>query len=571
MRTPTGTGYRAVDYHRYSSDNQRDASIEDQARICQERIRNEGWEHVRSYQDRAMSGASRLRPAYQRLLEDARRREFDVVVAESLDRLSRDQEDVAHLFKHLTFVGVRLFTLSEGWISELHVGLSGTMGALYLKHLAEKTKRGLRGRVEAGRSGGGNSYGYDIVKTLNPAGESERGLREKNDKQAAIVVEIMSQYAAGKSPRAIAKALNMRGVPGPSGGTWSPSAITGNNRRGTGILNNELYIGRIIWNRLRYVKNPTTGKRESRLNDADDWTRRDAPELRIVSQELWDAVKTRQRDMTRDTRPSKTATGTREFWKLQRPRFLLSGLMKCGCCGANYTKYGANRFACAGARDRATCTNSLTIRGDILEESILAGLKTRLMEPAQFEQFARAFVAETNRQRGHAQAAKVKMRADIAAIDRQIKRLVDAILEGADALPLNGKLKELDAEKSRLSEQLDATPEDKPLLHPALAATYRDCVAELAAALYDDLEGRQAFELIRSMIEEVRLTPVAGQLTIELRGDLAGILRIIEGGKQRLDIADEKALQIKMVAGARNSRRRGWVESRETVPFHLIA
>lgn len=241
--------------HRYSTDAQRDASIEDQARICQERIRNEGWVYVGSYQDRAMSGASRLRPAYQKLLEDARRHHFDVVVAESLDRLSRDQEDVAHLYKQLTFAGVRLLTLSEGWISELHVGLSGTMGALYLKQLAEKTRRGLRGRVEAGRSGGGNSYGYDVVTKLDADGKTERGLRKKNEPQALIILGILTDYAAGKSPRSIAKDLNARGVLGPSGGTWSPSAINGNNGRGTGILNNELYVGRIVWNRLRYVKN----------------------------------------------------------------------------------------------------------------------------------------------------------------------------------------------------------------------------------------------------------------------------------------------------------------------------
>src|SRR5271157_1238107 len=117
--------------------------------------------------------------------------------------------------------------------------------------------------------------------------------------------------------------------------------------------------------------------------------------------------------------------------------------MKCGCFGANYTKYGANRFACAGYRDQATCTNSLTIRGDVLEDSILVGLKTRLMEPARFEQFAKAFVAETNRQRMGVHAVKAKTLTDIEAIERQIKRLVDAILAGADALPLNAKLKEL--------------------------------------------------------------------------------------------------------------------------------
>jgi hypothetical protein len=485
------------------------------------------------------------------LIEDARRGQFDVVVAESLDRLSRDQEDVAHLFKQLNFTGVRILTLSEGWISELHVGLSGTMGALYLKQLAEKTRRGLRGRVEAGRSGGGNSYGYDVVSKSDADGEAERGLRRKNDQQAAIVIEIMTAYAAGKSPRAIAKALNTRTVPGPSGGTWCPSAINGNAERGTGILNNELYIGRLVWNRLRYMKNPTTGKRQSRLNPPEDWIIKDVPELRIVPLDLWDKVKARQMVTTRDTRPdkAKAATGQPAFWEQQRPRYLLSGLMKCGCCGANYTKYGANRFACAASRDRGTCTNKLTIRGDELEAAILAGLQVRLMEPARFEQFAEAFVAETNRQRMALSAAKAGTQAALTRVERQIKRLVDAIVDGADALPLNTKLKELDAEKNRLAAEPQEAPDEKPLLHPALAITYRDRVANLALALYDEQDGRQAFERLRSVIEEVRLTPVNGELAIELRGDLAEILKIGALGHQGADTAGKSSLQIKVVAG----------------------
>jgi hypothetical protein len=93
----------------------------------------EGWQYLHAYTDRAISGASALRPAYQALLEDARRGRFDIVVAEALDRLSPDQKDVAGLFKRLRFAGVRLFTLAEGEVSELHVGLKGTMNALFLK------------------------------------------------------------------------------------------------------------------------------------------------------------------------------------------------------------------------------------------------------------------------------------------------------------------------------------------------------------------------------------------------------------------------------------------------------
>src|SRR5437762_3436422 len=99
---------RAAIYARFSSDLQSAASIVDQVRLCRERIADEGWTFTDAYTDAAMSGASRLRPGYQKLLEDARRGEFDVVVAEALDRLSRDQEDVAGLFKQLSFAGVKL-------------------------------------------------------------------------------------------------------------------------------------------------------------------------------------------------------------------------------------------------------------------------------------------------------------------------------------------------------------------------------------------------------------------------------------------------------------------------------
>jgi site-specific DNA recombinase len=537
---------RAVTYTRFSTDLQNAASIDDQVRVCRERIEREGWSYLHAYCDRAMSGTSHLRPGYQKLLEDARNHLFDVVVAEALDRLSRDQEHVAHLYKQLTFLGIKLVTLSEGLISELHVGLSGTMGALYVKQLAEKTHRGLRGRVEAGRSGGGNAYGYDVVRKARADGMVEMGIRAINPGEAEVVRRIYRAYGHGEAPRAIAKALNTEGVPGPSGRTWGPSTINGNASRGTGILNNELYVGKLVWNRLKYVKNPNTGKRQSRPNPPEAWVMHDVPELRIVPQELWEAVKARQAQMARATRPDRKQA---DFWKHQRPRYLLSGLMKCGACGASYTKYGANRFACAGARDRATCSNHLSIRGNDLEHAILLGLKTRLMDPALFEEFAREFMAEVNKQRSAAAAAKAGLQSDIERIDRQIKRLVDAILDGADAKPINAKLKELEAEKTRLSNALSAAPEDQPLLHPNLAAVYRARIETLEAALRDPNEGREAFEIVRGLIEEVRIVPTAGELTLELRGELAGILGLAETARKGSGSHQDKALQIKLVAG----------------------
>ena len=237
---------RAAIYARYSSENQREASIEDQVEVCRAEIERNGWDLVEVYADAALSGASTFRPGYQKLLQDASAGAIDVVVAESLDRLSRDLADVATLFKHLSYMGIPLWTVAEGQITELHVGLKGTMNALYLKDLAQKTHRGLEGRVRSGMSGGGICYGYDLVP-------GRPGERKINQAEAAVVVRIFEEYAAGRSPQAITAQLNKERVPGPRGGPWRDTTIRGHFTRGTGILNNELYIGKLVWNRLRYI------------------------------------------------------------------------------------------------------------------------------------------------------------------------------------------------------------------------------------------------------------------------------------------------------------------------------
>ena len=120
-------GMRAGLYARYSvSDNQRDATIEDQLRLCREHAQRQGWLVVDSYSDRAISGASLVRPGVQKLIADAGRGRFDVILTESLDRLSRDLEDAAGLFKKMAFAGIKIWTVGEGEIrDELLVGVRG--------------------------------------------------------------------------------------------------------------------------------------------------------------------------------------------------------------------------------------------------------------------------------------------------------------------------------------------------------------------------------------------------------------------------------------------------------------
>jgi hypothetical protein len=149
------------------------------------------------------------------------------------------------------------------------------------------------------------------------------------------------------------------------------------------------------WNRQRFIKDPTTGKRQARLNPPEEWVRRQVPDLRIVDEELWQRVKARQ-GRIRET-VTENAEGTVRSARARRPIYFLSHLVKCGCCGGGFSKISRDHYGCSNARNRGTCENMLTIRRDVLEESVLSGLRSHLLAPELLEEFTREYVAELNR------------------------------------------------------------------------------------------------------------------------------------------------------------------------------
>ncbi|MEO0624691.1 MAG: recombinase family protein [Pseudomonadota bacterium] len=523
---------RAASYARYSTDMQSDASIEDQLRLCALRAKGDGAVVIETYADHGISGASTLlRPGVQALLQDALAGKFDVLYAEALDRLSRDQEDIAAIYKRLSFAGIRVVTLSEGEISELHIGLKGTMNALFLKDLAQKTHRGLRGRVEAGRSGGGKSYGYDVVR-----GAEERGERSINATEAKIVQHIFEEYLAGTSPKKIAFQLNRDGVPGPTGRDWGPSTIYGNRDRGTGILNNELYVGRMVWNRLRYVKNPETGKRVSKLNPNSEWIIHEIPELRIIDQAVWDAVKAKQGTINKQAK-----TG---FMQARRPKNLFSYLIKCGSCGGGCSLINANQIGCSTARNKGTCDNRLTISRSFLEEDILGALQGQLMDPELTAVFCKEYTAHLNRLRRGRLDAAAGSRKELAKLERERVRMVEAIKGGMPAEMLREDAQRIAARMDVLKRELENADEPAPILHPAVADMYAREVGRLIETLNEDDHRQEAAELIRSLVDRIVLTPHAdgSRLTVDLQGDLAGILAVAEKGAAQCDLEAAKSL-----------------------------
>jgi site-specific DNA recombinase len=535
-------------YARYSTDNQRDASIADQFRVCRAYADKQGWRIVEEYSDHAISGASLLRAGVQALIADALRGRFQIVLAEAMDRLSRDQEDIAGLFKRMVHANVKIITLSEGEVTHLHVGLKGTMNALFLKDLADKTRRGLRGRVELGKSGGGNSYGYDVVKQFQENGEPIRGDRVINPAEAEVIRRVFRDYVVGKSAKRIAAELNKEGFSAPSGGDWGFSTINGNAKRGNGILNNEMYIGRIVWNRQRFLKDPDTGKRQARPNPAAEWIVQEVPELRIVDDELWRAAKARQAAV-KTKRGEDGREVQNSFRDRRRPRYIFSGLIRCACCGGGYAMISANLIGCSTARNKGTCDNRRSIQRGRLEERVLSALKYHLMDPTLFKEFCDEFTREMNRLRMESSTTIEAARSEVRRIERELEKLLELILKGGAADAINAKMVQLEHRKAELERQLADAETTPPLLHPEMATFYREQVSTLHTALQDDSEATRlkAGEVLRTLVKEILLTPEAGDLRIDVRGDLAGILAV--SLKTKAPAAGAGVSQVEMVAG----------------------
>lgn len=310
---------RAVGYSRFSTDLQNEKSIGDEEALIRRYADHHNYEVVALYSDAAQSGASIIgRDGLFRLLEDAARGKFDAVIVEELDRLSRDMQDLAGIHKKLSFYNIEIIAIHEGVASTVTVGLRGLVGQLFREDNARKVRRGLRGKVRAGQSAGGRAYGY----RKDPANPGKLIIVPE---EAEVVRRIFRDFAAGASPNKIAHWLAVEKAPAPRANFWQASAIYGWAERVSGILRNHLYAGEIVWNKIRMVKNPATGKRASRPNPPEERERKPSPKLQIVDKELFDRVQEMIKPKERNAS---------ERLRLKRPKRLLSGLIRCGACGS---------------------------------------------------------------------------------------------------------------------------------------------------------------------------------------------------------------------------------------------
>ena len=519
---------RCVIYARYSTEQQRVQSIEDQVEVCRRYAVAQGWTVVQVYSDAARSGADKMRPGFQQMMADARRGLFDVLVCEAIDRLGRNLADVSGAFDELVFARIAMHTVQMGVITHMHIGIMGTMAQMMLTDTGAKVRRGQLGRARAGKIPGGLAYGYEAVP---PApGETDRGERRIKPDEAAVVVRVFTEYANGVSAQQIAHKLNAEGVPGPGGRPWIDTTIRGQLDRGTGLLNNTLYIGQLSWNRCSYIKDPRTRKRVARVNPQSEWEITAVPELRIISDELWEKAKARQAEVR--TEMARTPEGN-ALNRAHRREFLLSGLLVCGCCGGGYTIVAQDRYGCATRKGKGTCDNARTISRQSIERRVLGALKGTLVRP---EVIADA-LAKVQEAIAASQKDKLNRRLglqrELTGVADKIEGVMQAIERGAWNRSLSERLDKLQARQAEIEAELQTVqaPAPVPRLTERGVALYQEKVANLQASLNDPLVKQEASEALRTLIEKIVLTPdptAVDGLSAELHGDLATILVLAE-------------------------------------------
>jgi site-specific DNA recombinase len=390
-------------YSRFSTDRQTEASIIDQQRACRELAQRKGWKIAAEFTDEGISGAAfGNRPGVLRLLETVCA--GDLLLVADLSRLARSQE-LAPTIERLRFKGVRVISALDGFDSDspqarMQAGLSGIMSDELRASIRMRVHLALETRAKEARATGGRSYGYD-----------SQG--EPVEAEAKIVRELFERYASGEAMKAIADDFNVRGVPSP-GANWNRKA-----RRKDGrwlisalhaILHNERYIGRVVWNRSVWVKDPDSGKRVRRERPRSEWIVNEGPAL--IDEHTW------QRSQARLTERATLYTGGPGG----QPRYLLSGILQCSICHGRLIITGAkgSHYYCSTHRQGgpAACRMGIGVRRDVAEDLILQPIKEGLLSR---EAIAKAVQIIRQLHRQHRAAAAQDTPPDVERLQSRVK------------------------------------------------------------------------------------------------------------------------------------------------------
>lgn len=428
---------RARLYGRYSTNMQREESIEGQFRECQEYADKHGYVITGEYADRALSGKfSESRSQFLRMIKDAEKGLFDVLLVYKMDRFARNRYDAAVYKYRLRKAGVKVISVRE----HIPEGAEGIIlesvlegyAEYFSANLAENVRRGAKDTaLEAKFNGGQVPYGYMIVD----------GEYKADEARAEVVREVFARFAAGETYRGIYTALNARGLRTLKGKPFSRGSVAS-------ILNNEKYIGQFIYN----------------VGDGDK-VEIEGGCPALVSQELWDAVQDRREASSGKPRLGKGVI-----------KYVLSGKIFCPVCGDTYHGFScvANGVQYSYYKHNRldgvlTCENKSMIRRDLLDNKVFNAIKENVLTVEAIDAIA---AAAAELQEEEMTASTGALQVELAEVDAAIVNIYAAIEKGIYSTGLHVRLNELEKRAAELASAIASIEKPKEYITPDMIKEY---------------------------------------------------------------------------------------------------
>ena len=510
---------RAAIYARYSSENQRPESIDDQISSCSRFAEANRFtvlkDHI--YTDYALSGSRKDRDGLNALIAACENREFEAVLIDDLSRLARDNFLMLSVISNLHFEGIRIVSVSDGLDSDdeeskLGIQIRGIFNELQLQDLKKKTLRGLIGQKRRGYSVGERTFGYKSVpygefvvdKKGNPRPEGHK--IEKEPREASIVQRIFHSYKDGCSINGIAKTLNEEGVLGRNNQKykWSNSTISR-------ILDNKKYIGKWVWNKTESRRDPSTGRRKRFPKPESEWITNIDDSLRIIPQKLWDSVQER-RHASSKAWPKQKKYGFSDAQGKRGdvyPTHILSGTMSCADCGSTIGQVsgkGGGYFGCLGAK-RGTCNNKVLVRRKLVEDLVLDEVNKQLATPGNFQIVLEKVEFEIKKLCAHVPEQIRSKEAELANEDRRLMNFIEFIAEGRKSSALSKALEETEKRVNAIQTELNGLRNSRDRLFETPPIEWIEAKLEDAKALLQK-NFVQSGEALRQFLGPITLKAV---------------------------------------------------------------
>ena len=411
----------AVIYARYSSDNQREESIEGQIRECTAYAEKNGITVIKHYIDRALSAKTDNRPEFQQMIKDSEKRLFDIVLVWKLDRFARNRYDSAHYEYQLERNHVKLVSatepISEGPAGIMVKSMLTGMAEYYSAELSEKVVRGMTENVLKGKYNGGTiPIGYTV---------DEEKFFQIDPLKAPFVVEAFQRYNDGATMKELMNWLNDSGVTTNRNQKFTYNSIQT-------LLTNRRYIGE---NRFKDIVMP------------------DSIPV-IIEKELFDSVQ----DKIAKNRRAPARHKAEDNYLLTTKLFCgMCGAMMFGECGTSRNKNVHHYYKCANAKRTKTCKKK-TVRKEWLEDLVVCETMKMIHDDDCIQSIVDAVMILQEQENTVLPLLEKQMK----DIENGIENLLNAIQAGVLTSSTKGRLEKLEAQQKELEIRIAEEKLAKP-------------------------------------------------------------------------------------------------------------